>query len=286
MEFDATLKTMLEAGPADWPRLLGLPGSDVEVIDADASTVTGAADKVLRVNGPNPYILHLEFQTGPDASKPRKLNLYNAILEDRTGLPVQTAFILLRPKAVLRVYDGVYRCTIPDRIEPYRTFRYDVVRVWEIPPEQLLRGLGTLPLAPIGAVAESELPAVLREMKVRIGKKSPRSLVDQLWASAFVLMGLRYEPALVSRLTQEVLGMDESTTYQFILSQGAVREVRKILLRLGNLQFGEPAGAKAQAKLAKIEDLNRLEDLTDKLLTANSWDELLGLPSRKNRRRS
>ena len=286
MKFDATLKTMLEAGPADWPRLLGLPGSDVDVIDADASTVTGAADKVLRVNGPNPYILHLEFQAGPDASKPRKLNLYNAILEDRTGLPVQTAFILLRPKAVLRAYNGVYQRTIPDRIEPYRTFRYDVMRVWEIPPEQLLCGLGTLPLAPIGAVAESELPAVLREMKVRVGKKIPRSLVEQLWASAFVLMGLRYEPALVSRLTQEVLGMEESSTYQFILSQGAVRELRKVLLRLGNVRFGEPAGAKAQATLAKIEDLDRLENLSEKVLSANSWDELLALPSRKNRRRS
>ena len=109
MQFDATLKTLLEAGPADWPRLLGRPATDVEVIDADASTVTGAADKVLRVNGPDPYILHLEFQTGPDAGKPLRLNLYNAVLEDRAGLPVQTVLVLLRPSAFLRAYDGQYR---------------------------------------------------------------------------------------------------------------------------------------------------------------------------------
>ncbi|HZT80116.1 MAG TPA: hypothetical protein VFA26_07840 [Gemmataceae bacterium] len=37
-------------------------------------------------------------------------------------------------------------------------FRYGVVRVWQLPPEQLLTGgLGTLPLAPIGAVREADM---------------------------------------------------------------------------------------------------------------------------------
>ena len=37
------------------------------VIDADIATVSGAADKVLRVEARPPYILHLEFVTGHDA---------------------------------------------------------------------------------------------------------------------------------------------------------------------------------------------------------------------------
>src|SRR6266478_4871461 len=68
--FDATLKSLLEDDPADWPRLLGVNDPHVRVIDADISTISGAADKVLRLQGPPPSILHLEFQSGPDASLP------------------------------------------------------------------------------------------------------------------------------------------------------------------------------------------------------------------------
>ena len=68
MQFDATLKTMLEVGPRDWARLIASADVRVEVIDADTATVSGAADKVLRVRGNPDWILHLEFQASPDAS--------------------------------------------------------------------------------------------------------------------------------------------------------------------------------------------------------------------------
>lgn len=187
--------------------------------------------------------------------------------------------------AFLRAYDGEYRRALAGGMEPYRTFRYDVVRVWEVPPARLLAGLGTLPLAPIGAVGEADVPGVLRDMKARLGGRTPPSVADQLWSSAFVLMGLRYDQAVVRRLTEEVLGMEESSTYQFILEQGAVRELRKILLRLGARQFGSPAGTKARAALARIEDLETLERLTEAVLTADGWEALLGLPAPRPRRR-
>lgn len=285
MRFDATLKTLLEAGPADWPRLLGRPAADVEAIDADISTVTGAADKVLRVNGPDPYILHLEFQTGPDAAKPQKLNLYNAVLEDRTGLPVQTAFVLLRPQAFLRAYDGQYRRALGGGMEPYRTFRYDVVRVWEVPPERLLAGLGTLPLAPIGAVDEAAVPDVLREMKARLGRRTPRATVEQLVASAYVLLGLRLQESLVERLFQEIMGMEDSTTYQGLLRRGAVAEARKILLRQGEIRFGARAGRPVREAIDQMQDLDTLERLIEQVFTADSWESLLGLPPARPRRR-
>jgi predicted transposase YdaD len=285
MHFDATLKTLLEAGPADCPRLLGRPATDVQVIDADASTVTGAADKVLRVNGPDPYILHLEFQSSPDAAKPQKLNLYNAVLEDRTGLPVRTAFILLRPIAFLRAYDGQYRRALGHGMEPYRTFRYDVVRVWELPPERLLAGLGTLPLAPIGAVDEAGVPRVLREMKKRLGGRTPPSVAEQLMTSTYVLLGLRYEESFIERLFQEIMGMEESTTYQGLLRRGAVAEARKLLLRIGELQIGTRPSAAARQVIDRVETLPDLERLTEQALTADSWESLLGLPPARPRRR-
>jgi hypothetical protein len=48
----------------------------------------------------------------------------------------------------------------------YLHFDCDVVRVWEIPVEQILQGeIGILPLAPISLVSEGDLPEVLRRME-------------------------------------------------------------------------------------------------------------------------
>src|SRR5262245_88198 len=278
MQFDATLKTLLETGPADWPRLLGCPADRVTVIDADIATVSGAADKVLRVTGPPDWILHLEFQSSPDAKKPGKLNVYNAVLEDRTELPVRTALILLRPAAYLRAYTGRYERTMPGAKRPYRQFEYDVVRVWELAPERLMAGVGTLPLAPIGTVAEADLPGVLREMRKRIPRKLSRSAAHEIWTSTYVLMGLRYEEPLIRGLLEEILGMEDSVTYQAIIRRGAVEELQKVLLRQGALRFRQPPSRKARTTLKRITDLDTLERLTERVLTAESWEDLLDLP--------
>ena len=92
--FDATLKRLLEESPSDWPVLAGLPRAPVEVIHADVSTVTGAADKVLRVRGTPDWIMHVEFQSGPDQSLPRRTHVYNALLEDRHELLVPSVIVI------------------------------------------------------------------------------------------------------------------------------------------------------------------------------------------------
>src|SRR4051794_13258183 len=99
--FDATVKGLLERGPSDWPALAGFAGRQVEVIDADVSTVTAASDKVLRVRDTPPWLMDVNFQTGPDASLPRRVHLYNALLEDRHDLPVRSVVVLLRKQANL-----------------------------------------------------------------------------------------------------------------------------------------------------------------------------------------
>lgn len=140
-KFDVTLKALLEDAPEDWPILAGMPDPNVQVIDADIATISGAADKVLRLQGPPPSILHFEFQASPDASLPRRLNVYNAALEDRHVLPVASVLVLLRPQANLTVLNGLYQRQFPRASEPYRIFRYQVIRVWELPVQKLLTGV-------------------------------------------------------------------------------------------------------------------------------------------------
>ena len=46
---------------------------------------------------------------------------------------------------------------------PYNVFGYRVIRVWQAPLDGILAaGAGTLPLVPISAVTEAELPRIIR----------------------------------------------------------------------------------------------------------------------------
>lgn len=255
------------------------------VIDADVSTVSGAADKVLRVLSPPEWIMHLEFQAGPDTTLPRRTHCYNALLEDRHGLPVRSVLVLLRPESNLSNLTGLYQRQFPDE-PPYLTIHYQVVRVWQLPVETLLAGgLGTLPLAPISAVAQADLPRVIERIKKRLRRRS-RAEAGSLWTATYVLMGLRYEQALINQLLQEVIAMEESVTYQAIVAkgerQGALREARRTILLLGRERFGA-AGTSVTSAIEAIDDLERLEQLSIRLLQAESWKELLPAPQPTSR---
>jgi hypothetical protein len=75
--------------------------------------------------------------------------------------------------------------------------------------------------------------------------------------------------------------MRDSDTYMAILEEGEaagqIKEARKLIKRLGRKRFG-PASKAVLAKLDAITDLERLENLHDRLLDVSSWKELLVSP--------
>ena len=46
------------------------------------------------------------------------------------------------------------------------------------------------------------LPAVIARMKRRLGRQVTPRRAAEVWSAAYILMGLRYEQALVQRLLQ------------------------------------------------------------------------------------
>ncbi len=280
--YDPTLKALVETEPESWPALLGRPVGPTEVIDADVATVSGAADKVLRVGAEPPYLLHLEFVAGHDAAAlPRKLLVRNGLPEDRHETRVRSAAVLLRPEADSPQLTGVYERGFPGE-GAYQTFRYQVVRVWRLPPEPLLTGgLALLPLAPISAVTEAELPGIIQRMGRRLESRRGRRRAEIVWAAAYILLGLRYSPALASQLFRGVVSMKESSTYQAILeegrAEGAVAEAKRMLRLQGEAAFGPP-DSRAAAAIERLDDLPRLEEMLLRVRTAASWPELLGRP--------
>ncbi|MFC1706220.1 DUF4351 domain-containing protein, partial [Planctomycetota bacterium] len=58
--------------------------------------------------------------------------------------------------------------------------------------------------------------------------------------------------------------------------QGRLEGAKRVLLRLGTKRFGDPEPSK-RAAIDRLESLDELETLTDALLDATDWDDLLSM---------
>jgi predicted transposase YdaD len=287
--FDATLRKLIELEPVAWLRFLHIPVADparVKVIDSNISTVTAEADKVLWVGEPEPWIEHVELQASRKLDLPERVHWYSTIMRHGFKVPVHSTIILLRPAANGPELNGVFEQK--DRHgDVYDCFRYDVVRVWEQPVEEVLAaGLAVLPLAPVSNVAEERVPSVLLAMSDRMARESSREQAATLWTATCILMGLRYEEKQVAAFIEGVSamlfgieGIEESSVYQGILrkgeAKGQIEEARENLLRLGRRKLSPPE-ERVKARIASITDLGTLHALQDRILDVSSWDELLG----------
>ena len=277
--YDATAKHLVKTYPKDWLRFLGLPTSGaVTVIDADLSTVTAEVDKAIRLEEPEPLVVHLEFQSSYDSTMGRRIFRYNGMLHHDQAVPVLSVVVLLRPAADGPAISGTYRVGLSG-MAPYMTIVYTVRRVWQEPVSDLLAGpLGTLPIAPLGAVEQSAVPGLLRTMEQRFTQETASTEADNLWMVTYNLMGLRFPREIVDQMMPGIRNMRDSLTYQAILEEGRVEgEVRgeqRLLLRQGAARLGPPDDH-TRSRILSTTDINALERLGVRILTASTWDELL-----------
>src|SRR3954447_2552212 len=111
--FDATLKDLIEADPTSWARRF-LPGGvrSAALVDADVSSLTAAADKVIRAETDGgPVILNIEAEGRHAADAPDRLLLYGVVLRHRHELPVHSVLLLLRREANATTLTGSCRCS-------------------------------------------------------------------------------------------------------------------------------------------------------------------------------
>jgi predicted transposase YdaD len=300
LPFDATLKELVQAHPADWLAMLDeSPAGPIEILTPDLSTLTAFTDIVLRTGD---SLLHLDFQSGPDPTLPRRILLYNVLLHDGYGSPVHSVVILLRPRADRGDLTGALSYVArPGRGK--LEFAFEVIRLWQVPVERLLAsGLGTLPLAvlgqmPGGQTSDEGLPEVIARLIQRIEGEAPPEQAPILITASYVLMGLRLSRERAIELFQGVRKMRDSTTYQAILdegraegeikgraeglimgeSKGRAEEARQLLLRLGRKKLGPPQ-ASIEETIRGIDNVERLELLMERLLDSTSWQDLIQTP--------
>jgi predicted transposase YdaD len=271
--YDAATRTLSERHPEDWLPLVRLDrGLPVEVVDSNVSTVSAETDKVLKVGGPSPGIVHVEVQSTYDPSIPLRLLRYNVLLRARHDLPVLSAVVLLVPRADGPALTGLYTSEWPDaagRVE----FRYPVVRVCERSADDLAAAPGTLPLAILAARDEDEAARVLGPPLAAF-HRPPTPDEREVEAACYVFAGLKFDRGLADRIFRGLDAMKESVTYQAILEEGREKGLRRAVLLQASQRFGPPDDAD-RGRLEAVTGEARLEALAARVLTAESWDDLL-----------
>ena len=294
--FDAATKELLESDPAPgWSCSWAVELGAVRMMNVDLSTITAEADSVLSVEDDVPWLVHLEFQSGYDPDLPLRLQRYNVLVNYRHRQPVQSVALLLCPGADGPALTGLLEQALPDGFL-YHEFRYNVVRTWERPAEEILAGgLGTLPLAPLGRVHEDDLPAVIQSIRERLDREATRSQAQTLWTATYLLMGLKY-PENLDRARprrspehDRIGDVPEDPQRRACRgtrrgacrrsrqgrAEGRAEEARRLLKRQASRRFGKPS-PEFDALIDAIGDIERLERMTDRVLDVSSWQELIG----------
>ena len=155
-QLDVTTKELIWEGPAEWlERFTTGPLGPVTIIDSNITTLTADADKVLKVNSPDPYLLVLEPHSYHDLTLIRRLWYRQVALDYRHNLPVLTVLVLLCKEANSPGLTGSYERQLPDGWITNR-YNFRVVRLWEEDPETYLNaGISLVPLAPLTDVTEA-----------------------------------------------------------------------------------------------------------------------------------
>lgn len=290
--YDASGKHLIEAFLPDWFALCDqYVEAPVETIDADVSSVTAAADKVIKVHSESPWLLHVEWQSHRDDELTARANLYNTLLNARHRLLVHSMLVVLHRGAWSPAFTGEWALGFAGRA-PYKIFRYQVVRVWELPLERLLQGpLGLLALAPLTDEAKDKLPEVIGAIEYRVDAAPiDRGQAGAFWTAIEILMGLRYDSEEIQQLCRRVVTMQESSVYQAILAEGFKKGEQlgvqqgvargktlgslRILRDLGTDRLGVPA-PEVWTRIEAIEDPEQLAQLCRRVLHIQKWEDLL-----------
>ena len=86
--FDISTKELVWDDPAAWLEGFGIgPRGPVEVIDSDITTLSAAADKVIRVGGAEPYLVNIELQSSHETTLPARSGIVRSRLTTATICP-------------------------------------------------------------------------------------------------------------------------------------------------------------------------------------------------------
>lgn len=225
-------------------------------------------------------LVHIEIES-PDRTtgiKPR-LPRYYIHLREKTELPVLPIVLYLKVGL-----DGIGVDTYEERFWELRTlaFEYLYVGLPGLDGVQYVQGDNWL------GVALAALMRIPPDRAAWLGAEALRRLTDaplseqkkfllaecvQAYLPLDEPQKQEYERLLLGEPYTEVRAMNK-TVFEEGLEKGIEKGMQIILLRQGSKRFGPPSEG-AEARIRSVQDISRLEELTDRILEVHSWQELL-----------
>ncbi|PPT06649.1 hypothetical protein CKA32_005250 [Geitlerinema sp. FC II] len=280
--FDIVCKFLVESFAPDFASwLLGEAMPLTELSPSELSLEPIRADALVLLQSTD-TVLHVEFQTRPEAEMAfrmadYRLRVYRRFPEKQMRQVVvsQSAF----------VYQNTFEI-------PGTRHEFEVVRLWEQPPELFLSAPGLLPLAVLAR--SEERTELLQQVAREIQRLRDRRTQSNLTASAAILAGLLLETELIQQIFRREI-MQESVVFREIweealqegrqaglqegLQEGRREEGVAMVLRLLHRRIGEiPPEISSQIAalpLAQIEALGEaLLDFTSLADLQTWWQEL------------
>lgn len=252
------------------------PSSAWQLLDRELSSDPLHADSVILLPEDPAPILHLEFQTRPDAAMAERMLEYWIRLHRRFHRPIQQAVIHLKPTAS--------RLARIDHLAVGRTrHHFTSLRLWEQDPEPLLADPALLPLAVLARASSQPPEQLLARVRQRLQSIADPDQRRTTTTGCQLLAGLAFSTDVIQRLLAMSI-LEDSSVYQLIvrkglaegrqqgleqgleqgLAQGRQIEAAALLLRLLQRRCGPLS--EAQCDRIRGLDLERLEQLGDAVL--------------------
>ena len=257
-DYDQTLKLLLARAPEG---VLALVAPDLRwraTRSPELPAVGRQADLVLEVEDQQGQrgLLHLELQTRVEPDLGERVADYGLRLWRRDHLPVRSVVVLLRETR--QQVTSPFVMAWGDRV--LQSYYFDVVRLWEAPPERVLErpDIALWPLASLmaGTTIESTVAVAEQIARASVSGAERGELSGLLWSLAglrlpldVVLQALRRNPML-----RELL--QDSSFVELIRDEG--------------MQAGMQAGMRELAQVALEGRFGALgDDVVDALRTAD-----------------
>ncbi|NEO83049.1 MAG: Rpn family recombination-promoting nuclease/putative transposase [Spirulina sp. SIO3F2] len=166
-------------------------------------------------------VLHVEFQTNPDPTIPRRMADYFLRLTKKfPNQQVKQVVIYLRRTNSPLVDETKFQLQ-------GMTHRFEVIRLWEQPRDVFWNAPGLLPLAILSEAANHDAEGLLEQMKVRIGEMTTDvGMQGNLETATAIFAGLKLKLAVIKRIMRSQ-AMRESVFYQDIVQEVEQRTLER-----------------------------------------------------------
>jgi predicted transposase/invertase (TIGR01784 family) len=220
--FDNVCKFLAESFSTDFATwLLGEPITLTELSPSELFLEPIRADALIMLKSQE-IVLHIEFQTRPNADIPfrmadYRLRVYRRYPEKR----MRQVVIYLQPSESQLVYQTAF-------VLENTRHQFEVIRLWEQPTEVFFNSPGLLPFATLSQTDNKG--ETLQQVAEVLGQLKDTRMRGNVAASTAVLAGLVLNKELIQQILRSDV-MRESVIYQDILQEEAFSLVMRLLRR-------------------------------------------------------